>query len=143
MKQEISQLLPPDFERLETQRAEIKRHIVASDLGKFETTQGKLAALRAVINASLYTPEQTFELQCMGVVLGDAFVQELGCDWAIVEDDYGRDPALKFEGTSILLFPLTMISKRIEKGEDVDVFEVFNGVADRIRDLKEELAERT
>ena len=30
----------------------------------------------------------------MGVVLGDAFVQELGLRWVIVEDQYGRDPGL-------------------------------------------------
>ena len=29
----------------------------------------------------------------------------------------------------MILFPLTMISKRIERGETVDVFDLYNGVA--------------
>lgn len=65
----------------------------------------------------------------MGVVLGDVFVQDMGFHWIIVQHDYGRDPAIKFQNTSVLLFPLTMISKRIERGETVDVFDLYNGVA--------------
>ncbi len=73
--------------------------------------------------------EQTYELQCMGIVLGDAFVQEMKMEWVVVEDSYGRDPAVRMPGTSVIVFPLTMISKRIEAGEDVDVFDLFNGLA--------------
>jgi hypothetical protein len=39
--------------------------------------------------------------------------------WVTVEDEYGRDPALNVPGTSVLLFPLTMISKRVEQARDV------------------------
>jgi hypothetical protein len=31
-----------------------------------------------------------------------------------MEDAHGRDPAVRRPGTTIILFPLTMISKRIE-----------------------------
>jgi len=30
-----------------------------------------------------------------------------------------------------------MISKRIERGENVDVFDLFNGIADQINQLKD------
>lgn len=74
----------------------------------------------------------------MGIVLGDVFVQDKGFHWIMVEDEYGRDPAIKFEDTSIIAFPLTMISKRIERGEEVDVFDLYNGVADTLIELIEE-----
>ena len=35
----------------------------------------------------------------------------------MVEDEKGRDPAIRIPGTTVILFPLTMISKRIERGE--------------------------
>lgn len=57
---------------------------------------------------------KTCELQCLGIVLGDAFVQELKMEWVMVEDDGGRDPAVQPAGTTIILYPLTMISKRVE-----------------------------
>jgi hypothetical protein len=47
-------------------------------------------------------------------VLGDVFVQEMKMEWVMVEDYSGRDPAVRLPGTTIILFPLTMISKRIE-----------------------------
>ena len=33
-------------------------------------------------------------------------------------------------------FPLTMISKRVERGEKVDVFELFNGVAAEVEAVR-------
>lgn len=44
----------------------------------------------------------------------------------MIEDEYGRDPALLVSAAPVLLFPLTMISKRIEKGETVDVSELVS-----------------
>lgn len=68
--------------------------------------------------------------------LGDAFVQELGMEWITVQDEHGTDPAVRMPGTSIIIYPLTMISKQVERGETVDVFDLFNGTADQIDQLK-------
>jgi hypothetical protein len=59
------------------------------------------------------------------VTFGDALAQELGLRWIMVEDEYGRDPALKLDGTCVLVFPLTSISKRVERGEQVDAYQLF------------------
>jgi len=60
----------------------------------------------------------------------------LGMEWIMVEDEYGRDAAVRMPGTTIILYPLTMISKRVERGEDVDVFDLFNGVAAQVDELQ-------
>jgi hypothetical protein len=57
-------------------------------------------------------------------------------EWVMVEDAFGRDPAVRLPGTTILLFPLTMISKRIERGEAVDVVALFNGIAAQVDQLR-------
>ncbi len=57
--------------------------------------------------------------------MGDALAQHLGLDWVAVEDDYGRTAALQLAGTTILAFPVTTISKRVEAGEVVDAVELF------------------
>jgi hypothetical protein len=75
------------------------------------------------------------KLQSLGIALGDALAQKLGLQWVAVQDEYGRDPALRLEGTSVLLFPLTMISKRIERGEDVDVYQLFEGVCAKVGEI--------
>ena len=49
------------------------------------------------------------------------------------EDPHGRDPALTRPGTSMLVFPMTSISKRIERGEQVDVRQLFEHACATIR----------
>jgi len=58
--------------------------------------------------------------------------------WVAVEDQYGRDPALALDGTSILLFPLTSISKRVERGEEVEVYQLFEDACSTIERLQRE-----
>ena len=128
-EQLISALNVGDLRRLEEQRAVVTRYLDEDGLRKYETAPGKLGTLRALLNAEVFSLEQTYELQSMGIVLGDVFVQDMGFHWIIVEDENGRDPAIKYQDTSVILFPLTMISKRIERGETVDVFDLYNGVA--------------
>lgn len=133
-EQTISALTEDDHQRLDDQREVVTRYLTEESKPKFETAPGKLGTLRALLEAEVFQPDQTYELQSMGIVFGDVFVQDMGFSWVMVEDEYGRDPAIKYQDTSIILFPLTMISKRVERGEDVDVFDLYNGVAEIARE---------
>jgi hypothetical protein len=44
---------------------------------------------------------------------------------------------VRLPGRSIILYPLTMISKRVEGGKNVDVFDLFNGIAAQVDELKD------
>ena len=135
--QKVTAPTPRDQERLAKQRAIVEKYLGDErSRQNYKTAAGKLGLLRALIEQRVFRPHQTYELQSMGVVLGDAFAQELKMEWVIVEDSFGRDPALRLPRTSIIIFPLTMISKRIERGEEVDVFYLFNGVADEVEKLR-------
>jgi hypothetical protein len=135
--QRISEFTPEDLARVAKQRASIEARLAdGASREKYKAAAGKLGLLRALLEAHTFEPTQTWELQSMGVVLGDALVQELGLRWVMVEDEYGRDPALAVPGKSVLLYPLTMISKRIEAGQSVDVFDLFNWVAEQIDNLE-------
>jgi|SRR5215471_2063424 len=128
--QRVTPLSDVDSQRLRDQRAVVEKYLSdESSRTKYKTAPGNLGTIRAILNGNVFKPTETHKLQCLGVVLGDAFVLDLRMEWVMVEDGQGRDPALRLPGTSVLLFPLTMISKRIERGEKVDVFELFNGVA--------------
>jgi len=100
---------------------------------QYQTVEGKLAAVQPVLGLMKQKPDFLRLLQGMGIVLGDAFCQEFGMTWVMVEDWYGRDPALALPGTSVLLFPLAMISKRVERGEEFEVADLFHGVGGEIR----------
>lgn len=135
--QKITALTEADQQRLRDQRAVVERYLGNEDSKqKYKTAAGKLGTIRAILQGSVFKRDQTYELQCLGIVLGDAFVQELGMEWVMVEDTSGRDPAVRVPKTSIILYPMTMISKRIERGEKVDVFDLFNGIAAQVEDLQ-------
>ena len=138
-EQVISELNNDFRDRLDAQRAVVRVHLGndPENLRKFDSAAGKLGTIRAILDADTYSADDTYELQCLGIVLGDAFVQDMGMQWVIVTDEYGTDPALRDPNSrSILIYPLTMISKRIERGEQVDVFDLFNGIAAEIEQMR-------
>lgn len=130
MTQTLSDLMPEDAERLEKQRDLVVGYLDAEGLEALKGVRGKLGTLGAFLDAEIFHPDQTYALQSLGVILGDAFVQDLGFHWIMVSDEFGRDPAIRYRETSVLLFPLTMISKRLERGEIVDVYALYDGVAE-------------
>ncbi len=101
---------------------------------KYQTSAGKLGTIRAVLEGGFFRADQTFELQGLGIILGDAIAAEMGLVWKMVEDQYGASPCLVMEGTPIVLYPQTMISKRVERGEAIDVFDLFNWACGQIED---------
>jgi hypothetical protein len=136
--QKIELLNAEDTARIAQQRAVIEHYLGsdAANLQKYQKAAGKLGLLRALLERRVFQPTQTYELQCMGVVFGDALVQHCGVEWRAVEDQYGRDPCVLVPGSTVILFPLTTISKRVEKGETIDVFDLFNWTAAKIEELK-------
>ncbi|MBV8048048.1 MAG: DUF3806 domain-containing protein [Paludibacterium sp.] len=128
--QKIFPLTPDDLALQVRQRAVVEKFLSSEDLReRYPSPAGKLGALRALLKGKVFSATQTYELQAMGIVLGDVFVQDMGFKWVIVQDSVGRDFALQYKDSSVFLFPLTMISKRVEQGEDVDVFDLYNGIA--------------
>jgi hypothetical protein len=84
--------------------------------------------------------KDAYALQCLGVALGRVMATNIeGMDWWIVEDEYGRDPCLRYLETALHLNPLTMISKRIERGESVDIQRLFEKSKKSIADLRREI----
>ena len=85
-----------------------------------------LAILQALLDQRRVKPGQTAELQGMGMVLGDLLGDELGMHWVTYEDKLGRSRALRLGDTEHYLFPVTMISRRVEAGSRVNVVAVYD-----------------
>ena len=123
--------------RIEAQRDWVRNHYDSDSLAKYDSFDGKLELLDIIIKSNWIEKDEKYKLQCLGITIGDALVQGLNFTWIEVEDEYGTDPALKLDDTSLILFPLTMISKRIEKDEKVDVFELFEKIKLKVFELKD------
>ena len=102
-------------------------------------THQDLELIQRVLDQGLVEPEATYTLQAFGLAFGRVFLNEFpDYDWWMVEDEHGRDPAIRYKETSLLVFPMTMISKRIEDGEPFDVAELFDGLAKQLAELIQE-----
>jgi len=110
-----------------------ERHLGRSFSGERERD---IALLQEILDARLVRPDQTRELQAMGVILGDLLAKELDMHWVIYEDKVGRSRALRYRNTDNYLFPITMISRRREAGSDKPVAEIYRkayNIIDRVR----------
>ena len=139
MRQIIREISDEMKLRIEAQRDWVRNHYNADSLVKYDSFDGKLELLDIIIKSNWIQKDEKYKLQCLGITIGDALVQALNFTWVEVEDEYGTDPALKLGDSSLILFPLTMISKRIEKDEKVDVFELFEKIKLKVNELKDKV----
>lgn len=138
MEQKFEPLNASDIADIEAKRTWVRDHYDEEARCHYETLEGKLRLLDTILKSKWIAPNETLKLQCLGVTFGDALSQKFGLRWFAVEDEYGRDPALGVDGTTIRVFPLTSISKRVEQGEEVDVYDLFENACSTIERLKHE-----
>lgn len=135
-----SELSPQDSLRLEQQRlliaVTVKQRYAIPSLTK---SKNDLRMIQRLLDDKVYGKSQTYELQSLGVVLGDVLTSEFPLRWVIITDKYGRDPTLRFKNTSINVNALTMISKRVEKNDPVDVFELVRETRVALSDAEKKL----
>ena len=136
---QIFEDLPPELSAiLQEQRDWVKGHYIENADEEYASIEGKLRLLDVIIKEKWIEPHETYKLQSLGATLGDAFAMDEDYKWLQVTDELGTDPALRYKQTSIVIFPRTMISKRIENGEDVDVYDLFLGIKKYVQDKASE-----
>lgn len=114
--------------------------LLRSRYGKDTTlnhSKADLAVLQRLIDDKALRPDQTAELQCLGIALGQVFAAETPLRWVTMQDEHGRDPALEYPGMTVMIFPMTMISKRIEDGREVNLADLFAGVMESVKEMKD------
>jgi hypothetical protein len=115
-------------------------HVVREALGaELNGSRADLSVLQKLLDSGTVEREATYTLQALGLAFGRVFVHENpGFDWCMVGDEYGRDPAIRYQRSTLLAFPRTMLSKRVEDGRPIDVTDLFDGLSRRMRELVEE-----
>ncbi len=128
----ISELGWGDKRHIKTQRLTID-DIARTQLGsQVRGDKRDLELLQRIIHRGLIKKSQRLELQAMGVVLAEVLQNELGLVWQIYEDSVGRSRALCVEGTLDCLYPMTMLSRRIEVGLVPNVQEIYDYAVETI-----------
>jgi len=134
----FSDLSHEDRTRLAQQRAVVaaaaKQRYGTSNLTK---SAADLPVLQRLIDDKVFRKTQTYELQSLGIAFGDVLATELPLRWVMVTDEYGTDPTLRFTATTVQINALTMISKRIERGEEVNLTELLRSTREQLTRLSE------
>jgi Domain of unknown function (DUF3806) len=112
-------------------------HVIGEVLGsKLTGSRADLLLIQDLLDAGAVEREATYTLQALGLAFGNVFIEEnAGYDWWMVQDEFGRDPAIRYKQSTLLAYPRTMLSKRIEDGESVNVTELFDGLCRRMEEL--------
>ncbi|MGI1679210.1 MAG: DUF3806 domain-containing protein [Cellvibrionaceae bacterium] len=106
---------------------------------EMDGTLADLSRLQKIIDSNDVPASNTQELQSLGIVFGKMFIENTpDYDWWIVEDEYGKDACLRYKETILIIFPQTMISKRVEDGEELDVKEFYNMLKEDLEQIKSE-----
>ena len=110
------------------QQRELINDIAATNLGRQFSGEKirDLDLLQALLDRELVKPDQTRELQAMGLILGDLLAADLDLDWVIYEDKQGRSRALRYADTDNYHFPMTMIARRLEADSHTPVVAIYD-----------------
>jgi hypothetical protein len=134
----FAELSGVDKARLDAQRAVVlsaaKQRYGTSEL---RHDKNDLALLQRMLDDKVFSPSQTYELQSLGVVFGDVLASQLGLRWVMVTDEYGTDPTLLIPDTTANFNALTMISKRVERGETVEVSALYRTIEQDVPRVRE------
>ena len=84
-----------------------------------------LDVLQRLIYKGAVPQDDKERLQALGVVLGTVMEKEMNLSWKIYTDKSGRSRALCALGARECLFPITMLSRRMEVGIIPNVNEVY------------------
>ena len=135
----ISKLTNVDREFMAQQRT-LLQDLAARNLGRqFQGQRDRdrdLELLQTLLDRRVVRPEQTRELQAMGLIMGDLLATELDMHWVIYEDRVGRSRALRYKESDDFLFPMTMISRRREADNRTRVADIYQKAYDIIAERK-------
>ena len=137
------QLLDPtddDIKQLAEQWAFVRQTVERQYGTTLHQSLGDLAAIQRVLDDAIFAADDTWSLQSLGVAFGCVLANNVaGLDWAIVDDEYGRDPTIRYLDTSLVFNVLTMLSSRVEDGETVDVQFLFDELCAQLEELKDQV----
>lgn len=107
--------------------------------GTFDASEDDLERLQQVLDSKTIEAEARYSLESLGIAFGRIFLENHeGFDWWMVDDEIGRDPAIRYRHSSLLILPQSMLWKRIEDGEDVNVRELYELLCADIEEVLQE-----
>ncbi|MDR0195242.1 MAG: DUF3806 domain-containing protein [Myroides sp.] len=103
------------------------------EVGDYYESGKALDRLQALLDDKLFRLDDLVYLEKLGLLFGSLiryYYQEFS--WAVISDEYGRELVLRFRGHEAVSFPISMIRKRLEEGEHINVAELMTDHYDSV-----------
>lgn len=68
----------------------------------------------------------------LGLACAELLVVQFGMEWVRIEDEHGSETVVSPPGKDIFCAPISMIQKRLRRGEPVDVGALMDGVGKHV-----------
>lgn len=135
---EKQSIFEPNYGDIEAINDRVKEilNVTEEEIDICHDTDQTIALIQQIMDKKVVQADRTYELQSLGIALGD-YIQYKNEDfhWAVIRDEYGRDLGLQYKTLALTVFPMTMISKRIEDGEHVHVSELFSSLLAKVNEI--------
>jgi len=124
-----------DFDDINQRISQIL-NINEEEIDTYHRSDKTMSFIQKMIDEKVFQMENTYELHSLGIALGD-YIQYKNNDfhWAVIRDEYGRDICLQYKTLALTIFPMTMISKRVEDGDNINVAELVSNLLEKINEL--------
>ena len=81
-----------DWERIRTQQKMIADEVARRYGAALTGALGDMKILQRLVDDAVYSVDNTYELQSLGLSFGEVMVKQLGFHWITFADDLGQDP---------------------------------------------------
>ena len=111
---------------------------------KLAQDESDLRKIQQMVDRKIIGKSDVEQWQALGVVFGDVLAAELGLHWVSYEDELGLSKALRWKKTENYVFPVTMLSRRVQYKQEINVFALYEKIKQDIVEFAryEELHER-
>ena len=110
------------------------RDLIQQKLGVM-SMQGDLTDLKVlqqVIDRDLLDKDDVKGWQNLGILFGDVLANQLDLSWVAYEDELGESKALRWKKTLNFVFPITMLSRRKQFNQDIDIQALYDKIEGEI-----------
>ena len=132
----VEGLTERDYRQMGRQRERIaqlaRRHVGRVPSGSLRDIE----LIQELLDRRAIEADDVWALQGLGITLGDVLAQQFAIPWVVVNDDYGRSRALQIGDDEDFVFPVTIISKRVEAGQTVYVDTLYEEAAATVREVR-------
>ena len=92
-----------------------------------------MQCFQQMIDRKLVEADDVKGWQAIGVLLGDVLANELDLHWVSYEDELGTSRALRWRNTDNFVFPITLLSRRLQFRQAANVAEIFAAIEQDVR----------